>query len=377
MRRHKLRTIVLTLLVAFLIPTTILGVSAWRIVEAIDRAQDQVVVDLPESTIETAGILTAGTATPVASPVSVATPASTPTTATDPSSLDIALGVIGTGSGVNAPDPATVWPGKTFLNILLLGVDTRTDGGDQNADVIIIARLNLATGTMSSVSLPRDLLVEIPGYGAGKINGAYNVGVTESQDDKAAGVAKVRDTIAYNFGIEIDEYVLIDFQGFEQVIDAVGGIDIDVPEAIHDEEYPTEDYGTEVLDIAAGYQHMDGELALKYARTRHGDSDDQRRERQQLVMYALFEKAKSIGSLTKAAQSIAALSGAVQTSLHFDEQLALARIALDTDRSQIAMASVVSPLVEGGTTADGLWVYQGDPAAIAAYIEDVLATAEP
>jgi LCP family protein required for cell wall assembly len=84
------------------------------------------------------------------------------------------------------------------------------------------------------------------------------------------------DTIQYNLGVRVDYYVLVEFDAFITLVDEIGGIDINVPYEIYDPEYPDMNYGYDPLYIPAGFQHMDGELALKYARTRHGDNDFER-----------------------------------------------------------------------------------------------------
>jgi anionic cell wall polymer biosynthesis LytR-Cps2A-Psr (LCP) family protein len=170
----------------------------------------------------------------------------------------------------------------------------------------------------------------------------------------------------------IDEYVMIGFDGFKDVVDAVGGIDITVPERIEDEAYPTEDYGTRLLIIEAGRQHMDGEMALSYARTRHQDSDDHRRERQMLVIEALLTKGQKLGSLTRVADLITALSGAALTSFQWEEQLALASMALRIDQDEIQLANLEQPVIQPGTSADGAWIYTGDMDEIRIYIDSVL-----
>src|SRR5690606_18493854 len=114
----------------------------------------------------------------------------------------------------------------------------------------------------------------------------------------------------------------------EEVIDAVGGITIVVPERIEDDAYPTEDFGTTTLIIEAGKQHMDGETALAYSRTRHQDSDNERRDRQMLVIRALLDKGQSLGSVTKITGIIQAAGDTVMTSIGWDKQLALVDIAL-------------------------------------------------
>lgn len=270
------------------------------------------------------------------------------------------------------PGRSKVWEGKTDLNILILGVDRRVDGGDQNADVIIIAHLDLIQKKLAAVSIPRDLLVEIPEIGPDKINGSYNIGVLENPDDPVSGVVKVRDTIEYVFGIPIDAYTLLDFDGFRAIVDAAGGIEIDVPAPIHDEEYPTEDYGVKTVDFRAGPQDMNGERALEYVRTRHGDSDDGRRERQRQVLMALFAKGKALSSATRADNIILALGDSVQTSFRLEQQLTLARIAYSMHEEQISITSLGQPILQSGTTPDGRWAYIGDMNEIVAFVQAAL-----
>lgn len=286
--------------------------------------------------------------------------------------MDIAQGVFSAGTGANAPTASQLWPNKHAITILVVGVDRRPEGGDQNADTIILARLDFRARTLRTVSIPRDLYMEIPGVGQDKINSAYNHGVKENPSDKTAGVTKLRDTIEQDFGIAIDDYVLVDFNGFQKVVDSLGGIDVNVPQAIYDPAYPTANNGTKVVRFAAGEQHMNGQQALEYARTRHQDSDDARRQRQELVLVALFVKGKQLGSLPHVQDLIVALGGTVQTSFHFDEQLALARLGFDLDSSRITMKTVLPPLVEPATAPNGAWIYSGDMGRIAAFIAEGL-----
>lgn len=369
-RKHWSRRRKIALILVVLIVLTPLAAGAWyvnTISNAISNAQSVAVVDLPAREDTNADEFQPGNSGPSN------TAGTTNRAPKEPSTLDVARGVVSAGAGSEDTSPATVWPDKRFLNVLVLGVDTRPDGGEQNADTIIIARLDLETGAMSSVSIPRDLLVTIPGYGDWKINGAYGIGLEEDPDSRVGGVVKMRDTIEANFGIAIDEYVLIDFEGFEEVVDSVGGIDVNVPERIEDNEYPTEDYGVETFIVEAGQQHMDGETALKYARTRNADNDDQRRERQFLVLEGLLGKGQNLGTITRAGGIINAVGDAAQTSLHWDEQLALASMAFDVDSSDVNMVSLQAPLIQPGTTETGAWVYEGDLPRIAAFIESTLA----
>ena len=387
-RRKKVAVgmVVVMLLAPFLAAT----VYVWNITRAIEDVQDQVVVSLPKSQIDLGGVSIDQTdtlATPsgvnVDNDPDIGVVEDLDPTATvgagqnssgknKPSALGIARDLFGTGTRADVVKPGEAWPGKSHINVLVLGVDTRETEGDQNADVIMIARFDFASNEVRVVSIPRDLQVEVPNHGLHKINGAYNIGVKEDADNNIAGVLMMRDTIEYNFGVPIDEFVLVDFDGFEEVIDAVGGITIDVPVGIEDDEFPTEDFGTTRLVIEEGVQEMDGATALAYARTRHQDSDDARRERQMLVLRALLEKGQSLGSVTRITQVVQATGGAVLTSIGWEKQLALVTLGLNLDQNDITMKNITEPLVTADTSESGAWIYVGDPQEISAFIDEVL-----
>jgi len=143
--------------------------------------------------------------------------------------------------------------------------------------------------------------------------------------------------------VPIHYYAVVDFSGFKQAVDAVGGVDIDVDEAIYDPSYPCDD-GTKYaglycpFSIKAGRQHMNGALALKYARSRHSTSDFDRAARQQKVLVALRQKALQLSTLTnpvKMTELIDAIGGHFKTDLQFNEIQKLAKIAKDVDTSRI------------------------------------------
>ena len=381
-RRKKIAAVLVMLMI--LAPFAAAGLYVWQITNAIESVQDSSVVDLPTGRMQLGGVSQRldDQPGPQASPQSAAddiqpTPTVGPTKTTssrsNPSSVGIARDLIGTGIRADVVNLEDAWPETDHINVMVLGVDTRLAEGDQNADVIMIARVDFTTNDVRVVSIPRDLQVEVPGHGLSKINGAYNIGVKQDPDNSVAGVMMMRDTIEYNFGVRIDEFVLVDFEGFEKVIDAVGGITVNVPNRIEDDAYPTEDFGTTTLVIEAGRQNMDGKTALAYARTRHQDSDDQRRERQMLVLRALLDKGQSLGSVTRISQLIIAAGDAVLTSIDWDEQLALVSMALKLDQREIVMENITEPMVTPGTSDTGAWIYVGDPAVIGAFIESVLA----
>jgi LCP family protein required for cell wall assembly len=165
--------------------------------------------------------------------------------------------------------------------VLVLGSDARPDelqrGEVGRTDTLLAVVADRAPGGLMLVSIPRDLWVAIPGHGEERINAAYALG----------GASTAEQAVSDLLGIRVERHLVIGLQGVRDIVDSAGGVEIDVERPIHDYDYPTDDYGTVVVDIPAGRQHMDGETALRYARTRHQDSDFGRMARQQRVMVAL------------------------------------------------------------------------------------------
>lgn len=176
------------------------------------------------------------------------------------------------------------------ITVLLMGTDERPqEYGSANTDTLILLTLNPATRQAGMLSFSRDLYVNVPALDEKeKINTIYSMG--ESKNYTGGGSQLVMDTISSMIGHPIQYYVKINFESFVQIVDMIGGIDINVPKTIHDEEYPTADYGIETFHLDAGMQHLNGTTALKYARTRHIDDDYGRQRRQQDVIRAVFDK---------------------------------------------------------------------------------------
>lgn len=182
------------------------------------------------------------------------------------------------------------------------------------------------TDTASILSIPRDLYVQIPGYGQDRINTALVYGAREG--DYLDGAALAMQTVSSNLGIPINHFVLVDFGAFVRTIDLLEGIDVQVPYEINDSMYPDMDYGYDPLYIPAGLQHFDGQTALKYARTRHADSDFNRAYRQQQVLFAARSKALSLGltqMLVRAPSLYREVEDGVRTDLSLEQILRLAK----------------------------------------------------
>jgi len=145
-------------------------------------------------------------------------------------------------------------------------------------------------GSVGMLSIPRDLWVTIPGYGENRINTAHYLG--DKNGYPGGGPALAMKTVQYNLGVPVHFYVRVDFDGFRRIVDTLGGIDIEIPQTINDPKYPDENYGYDPFYIEAGLQHLDGDTALKYARTRAtAGADFARARRQQQVLFAIREKA--------------------------------------------------------------------------------------
>jgi polyisoprenyl-teichoic acid--peptidoglycan teichoic acid transferase len=172
--------------------------------------------------------------------------------------------------------------------ILVLGLDRRAgEGSAVRADAIMVVTGDPQMPALGLLSIPRDLYLDIPGQGKNRINTAHVFGELEAP---GRGPVRTAAAISQNFGFPIDGWIRLDFWGLEAMIDAVGGVEVDVPKRIVDTAYPTEDYGTMTVEIAAGRQHMDGARALQYARTRHASSDFDRAARQQQLFQALVAR---------------------------------------------------------------------------------------
>ena len=168
-------------------------------------------------------------------------------------------------------------------NILLIGVDRRVSDESSRSDTMLLLSIDRANQKIKFTSFMRDLWVDIPDSGYAKLNAACTYG----------GAQLVMDTIEYNFNIRIDNYIMVDFEVFTQIVDKLGGVDVEVTEKESDYMGSSVKENGKLLDVPAGERvHLDGIQALWYCRIRKLDSDFMRTYRQRKVMTALFEKVK-------------------------------------------------------------------------------------
>jgi LCP family protein required for cell wall assembly len=259
---------------------------------------------------------------------------------------------------VEPPD----WASDEPVNILLLGLDYRPTEEDTRADTQIIVHIDPAAKTATMLSIPRDLYVSIPGFGWGRINQSYQLGDRAWRLDPESlpggGSTLAMSTISATFGIPINYYAQVNFQGFEQVVDALGGLKIDVPAPLVDNEYPltstgygtpgtyTSSYGATRIYIPAGLQHMNGKTALQYARSRHADSDLGRNQRQQQVLLALKQQGMNLNVLPKLGELANKLSDAVQTDIPLDKIPSLAKLAQEIGSGSVTTCAIDATMVQ-------------------------------
>ncbi len=210
--------------------------------------------------------------------------------------------------------PALVQPEDT-ISILILGSDWRPNAGFRT-DIIILTIVNTRTGAVSMVSFPRDLYVSIPGVGQQRINTSQQFG----------GFALTQATFQNNFGIKPEYYVLTNFQGFINIIDRLGGIEVETARNLTDTcKLPQAVNG--YCSVGPGRVYMNGETALWYVRSRYSTNDFDRTRRAQEVMLAVFKKLMSLDALSKAPQLYQEFRSNVETDIPLDLALKLAGFA--------------------------------------------------
>lgn len=241
------------------------------------------------------------------------------------------------------------------ITILVMGIDRRPgEPFISRTDTMMLASVNAGNDSVSILSIPRDLYVVIPGRGRDRVNTAFVYGA--QGNNPAGGAALAMQTVEYNLGVPIDHYLMVDFNAFIQGIDALGGIEVDVPYDIYDPTFPDMNYGYDPLYIEAGTHHFDGETALKYARTRHQDNDFYRARRQQQVLLAIRSRVLSLGASELVQQApvlYRQLDEGFRTDLSLQQMVRLANTVKDISSENINNAVLDHNYVSGYRTQGG------------------------
>lgn len=256
--------------------------------------------------------------------------------------------------------------GERFT-LLVVGLDRRQPNEHSRSDVIMLLSIERKSRSLSLLSIPRDLWVNIPNYGWYRINAAFFFGEVY----EANGPELARKTVESVFGVPVHAVAVVDFTGFTALIDAFGGVDVTVAKTLVDNQYPTVDYGYTRIVIPAGPQHMNGETALIYARTRHPDNDFKRMGRQQNLINsaraALFDDEMIVmfPLLLKRFNEI------IETDLTLAEQLILMRDLYLLNDVPVNARVIEPPLVYNYVTEGGAQVLLPNWALVRPVLEEM------
>lgn len=281
------------------------------------------------------------------------------------------------------------------VNVLLLGMGGEQHAGGYLTDTIMLASIQPSTGNIAMVSIPRDMVVPLEGHGWRKVN---NVNAFAEAESPGSGGRAVSQALSKILDIPIDYYVRVDFVGFEQIIDDLGGVDVYVDNTLEDRRYPirgreeAEDYDSryEHLYIEEGQQHMDGSLALKYARSRHAlgveGSDFARSRRQQKVLQAVKEKLLSSNLILRPrtiSNVLSTVSDHMATNIKIWEIVKLWDIVKESSKDQIVTEVLddgPGGLLVAGRSEEGAYILQprsGDFSEIQYLVQNVFSDAPP
>jgi LCP family protein required for cell wall assembly len=276
------------------------------------------------------------------------------------------------------PDPAPqLFLDKDIFNVLLIGRDTPKGDKAYRTDIMIVVSINRKAQSVTLLTIPRDLYVYIPGWTMNRINTASAYGDTIGYP--GGGVALLQQTILYNLGLPIHRWARIDFAGFKQVIDILGGVDVPVSCAMQDwrlkdpynVDQDVQDAGNwHLYTVEVGVQHMDGDLGLWYARSRKRSSDYDRSRRQHQVLRAMLDKALQLNMLPKAPEFYQQYIEIVDTDMSIGDVLQFVPLAATMDRTRIKSRFIGRDHIWPWTTPQGASVLLPDRDAISRLLEE-------
>ncbi|MCD6109964.1 LCP family protein [bacterium] len=240
-------------------------------------------------------------------------------------------------------------------NVLLIGAGGEGHDGADLTDTIILASIDKNNKLIPMLSIPRDFYVNIDEIGGGvRINRVYELGKKKYGTEE--GIELMKKTIEDITGINIHYYVFINFSGFKDIVDSLDGVDLNVENAIYDPYYPLgETIKYQTFSLPAGMQHLDGDTALKYVRSRKTTSDFDRSKRQQKLLFAIKEKAMSKKILLnpdKIKSLYNSVSNNIETNFSIRQIIELAKISQDFNRDNI-----VAHVITDDPTSCGGFLY--------------------
>lgn len=257
---------------------------------------------------------------------------------------------------LSANDDLDIYGSQGILNIALFGVDSRNADNVGRSDAIMVASINAQTGKVKLISIARDTYVEIEGHGETRINHAYAYG----------GPTLAIQTINENFSLNITDYVTVNFESLADVIDELGGIELEVTE---EERIQINKYLLDGVPLQeSGMVHLTGAQAVSYSRIRKIDGDVMRGERQRKVLECLFDKALEINPLLYPSY-VRKFAPMVETSLSNDEILKIVSVAMNANLTLEQAGLPNENIASEGVTIGGAWYYVYDLEQAADMIE--------
>jgi LCP family protein required for cell wall assembly len=255
------------------------------------------------------------------------------------------------------PTPVPRYPiSEDALTIALLGSDQRPDWTHWNTDAIQYLVIYPDIPSVTVLSIPRDLYVYIPSYRLSRINVADMVGTQTNYD--GGGLGLLNQTMLYNMGITADYYVKVNFQGLETLVDALGGIDIPVHCRVYDYwPYPDENGEYHIITLEPGIHHMNGQLALWYARTRKTSSVFAREARQQQVLEGMWHAAKAADVFSILPSMYEQYGDMIQTDLDWGHILTLGSLAARINGTDVRLLNIGPQQVKSYVTPQGGFVF--------------------
>lgn len=317
-----------------------------------------------------------GAETP-ASPAELSAPTATqtPTATVIPPTATFVNGTPPTATPIpirptNTPQPTptidAVSPLSHTVNILLLGSDRRPEARIWRTDVIMLIALDMERGRAGVISLPRDIYIDnVPGVYPSKINTIDLIG---EQDGQNEGPKLLASVLQAKTGIRIDHFVRFEFESFKQVVDILGGVDVEVDCAYYD---TIADQGV-TLNLKPGIYHFDGKEAISYARSRSMGGDLDRNRRQQQVIWAIRNRIKETNFITKIPALYSTLANSVATDISLLEMVRLARFGVEVEPNDIHGMVVQEPLLVQSWRQQ-MFVFIADWPAISKAAQDIFA----
>ncbi len=308
---------------------------------------------------------------PASCGIAAANPQGTPAVNAEGTPLTPDILATSSAPQVQLPPP---WDGASRVTILVIGLDYRdwvSGEGPPRSDTMILLTIDPLSKTAGMLSIPRDMWVNIPGFGYGKINTAYALG--EAYKLPGGGPSLAVKTVENFLGVAIQYYAQIDFTAFERMIDEIGGLDLDVTQTITLD--PLGQHNT-VYDMPPGRYHFDGPMVLAYARARHTEGGDvDRANRQQQVIFAIRDKVLSLNMLptlvAKAPALYQELSTGIHTNLALDDSVKLGMLGLQIPQANIKKGVIDYSMMTIGVSPDNLDIFKPIPDKIRVLRDEV------